>query len=138
MGLLESYRKKEAERINRLYVMIDMLTVEQIHFLIERLWYKYFETSPGAIKDVLLLKMSRILNFDIGKNRKFLEWYMRFLDLELEIKKSFLVTIANDICRLSVGDEAVIMKYIEDEVFRISRVTSGRVNDKGKLGQQQQ
>lgn len=128
MGILDEYRKKESERIDNLYRRADCMTEAQIDELTRYTFETFYEQgiTGRAAATGLILKINKALGIRYvpGKG-EFDKWHNEFKAMPFELKKSLLVTVANDLCKMNVFTEAQILSKIDEFLKDIPGILAG-------------
>ena len=128
MGILEEYRKRESERIDHLYSRADCMTDEQIDDLVRFVFVTFYDQgfAGQAAARSLIQKINKVLKINyVPSKGEFDKWLAEFKGMALELKKSLLVTIANDLCKMNVFTERQILDKIDEFLKDIPGVISG-------------
>jgi hypothetical protein len=116
MGILDEYRKKESDRIETLYKKSDCMTEGQVDELIKYVFTGFYDQgfAGQAAARSLILKINKVLNIRyVPSKGEFEKWHKEFCLMNFEIKKSLLVTVANDLCKMSIFTETQILEKVD-------------------------
>lgn len=128
MGILDDFRKKESDRINNLYAKADCLTEAQIDELIKHVFTAFYDQgfAGQAAAKSLILKINKVLGIKyVPAKGEFLKWHSEFCSMKFELKKSLLVTTANDLCRMNIFTEVQILSKVDEFLKDIPGVLAG-------------
>ena len=133
MGILDDFRKKESDRIERLYQKSDCLDEGQINQLIAYVFTAFYDQGIAgqAAARSLIVKINKVLGIKyIPSKGEFSKWHNEFCSMKFEIKKSLLVTVANDLCKMSIFTESQIFEKIDEFIKDIPGVLADTVDFK--------
>lgn len=128
MGLLDDFKNRESKRIEAFYKKADCLTEEQIDEIIRQTFTAFYDqglAGQTAAKS-LIVKINKVIGINyVPAKGEFDKWHKDFKALELEVKKSLLVTVANDLCKMSVFTEAQIIQKVDEFLKDIPGILAG-------------
>ena len=128
MGILDEYRKRESDRIDNLYKRADCMTEGQIDELIRFTFTTFYEQgiTGRAAATGLILKINKALGIRyVPAPGEFDKWHQEFKAMKFELKKSLLVTVANDLCKMNVFTETQILSKIDEFLKDIPGILAG-------------
>lgn len=128
MGLLDDFKERESKRIENFYRKADCLTEEQVDEIIKQVFVGFYDQGIAgqAAAKSLISKINKNLGIRYvpGKG-EFDKWHKEFCGMGFELKKSLLVTVANDLCKMSVFTEAQIIQKVDEFLKVIPGILAG-------------
>lgn len=132
MGLIEDFQRRESERIDKLYAKADCLEEGQLNDLIKYIFTCFYDAGFGGemTAKALIAKVNRVLKINyMPKKGEYEKWHEEFCMTAFELKKSLLVTMANDLCKMNVFSEAQILGRFDEFLKEIPGVTMETADD---------
>ena len=138
MGFLTDFEAQESARIGRLFELIDRFEASEVDGVLKTVFSVY--ASRGfmgrAVLESLKKKISAACRIP-GANLTDAEFVKAFIKLEDGVKRSLLVTIANDCCKLGVLNEAQVFTFLQNELAKMptaaATVTTPKVKPKDRM-----
>jgi len=117
MGILSEFKKREGARISKLYEKADCMTEGQVDELTKYIFTAFYDQgfAGKAAARSLIVKINKALNIHyVPASGEFDKWHKEFCSMTFEIKKSLLITIANDLCKMNIFTETQIFEKVDE------------------------
>lgn len=128
MGIISDFKKREGARISKLYEKADCMTEGQVDELIKHIFTAFYDQgfAGKTAARSLILKINKALNIHyVPGPGEFDKWHKEFCSMKLEVKKSLLVTIANDLCKMNIFTENQIFEKVDEFLKDIPGILAG-------------
>lgn len=128
MGILDDFKKRESERIESFYRKADCLTECQVDEIIRQVFTGFYDQgfAGQAAAKSLIMKINKVMKISyVPAKGEFEKWHAEFKALDLELKKSLMVTVANDLCKMSIFTEAQIIQKVDEFLKDIPGILAG-------------
>lgn len=134
MGILSQFKHREEHRIGRFFEYVDRFASQEV----DRILVEHFDAFAAnrflgqVIVGNLKAKIAKVCDITVTPGMTTLEFTKEIIKLSDSVKRSLLVTILNDVCKLGVMQEAQAYNFLEDELKKAPKVALPSINDNNK------
>lgn len=131
MGLLAQFKDREGHRIARFFEYVDRFAPAEI----DRILVEHFDAFAAnkflgqVIVGQLKGKIAKVCGFTLTPGMTNLEFTKEVIKLTDSVKRSLLVTILNDVCKLGVLQESQAYLFLEDELKKAPKAAMPSPNN---------
>ena len=140
MGILSQFKDRESLRITRFFEYVDRFAAPEV----DRILIEHFDAFASnkflgqVIVGNLKNKIAKVCQITMTPNMTTHEFTLEVVKLTDSVKRSLLVTILNDVCKLGVMQEAQAYDFLEDQLKKTPKAGGVLIPAKPTKGERQQ
>ena len=131
MGILQQFKDREGFRIQKFFEYVERFAPAEI----DRILVEHFDAFAAnkflgqVIVGQLKGKIAKVCGITMTPGMTNLEFTKEVVKLSDSVKRSLLVTILNDVCKLGVMQEAQAYHFLEDRLKEAPKAACPSLNN---------